>query len=116
MNYESHRPSPTVPRPDFAYSRKGSPKSIQRKEAHSFAQKLEGPWQLVPEFSVVTQMPGIDADAGRLRRALEPRRVHQRAVFRGQGLEMGKLWHSADLRGVLPVLQFRQRFAADTGD
>ena len=86
---------------------------INQRSMHS-AQGF-GP-QLVPELVVVTQMPGIDADAGRLRRALEPRRVHQRAVFRGQGLEMGKLWHSADLRGVLPVLQFRQRFAADTGD
>ena len=72
--------------------------------------------ELVPELMVVAQMPGVEADSARLRWALEPGRANQRAVFRGQGLEVRELRRGADLRDVFPVFQLRPGFAADTGD
>ena len=41
--------------------------------------------QFVPELVVVTQMPGVDADPGGLRRALEPGRAHQCCCARRAG-------------------------------
>ena len=72
--------------------------------------------EILPELIVVTQVPGVDADSSCLGRALEPGRAHQRAVFRGQGLEIGKLRRGSDLRRVFPVFQLRPGFAAGTGD